>query len=279
MKKITILLILTIALVGSAIAQKPVVYIAPFKYSGKDIRKLLPEFRSAVMSGVDRSHRVDIIDRSESTQILEPDEMLEDARKAKADMILQCELLNHNLTDILNLVQAISDAANNKSNTIYDKLAYNVKLTRVSDGLLLGSQKFENSGSAYYSSTTTTTTSPITSATSNALSWISRQMRIYFESRFPLEARIVEVAEVNKDRVTKVYIDLGNRVSIAEGQDFEVYEKKIVAGEQTQDLLGRVCVISVKSENRSLCRVSRNAKGLKKALDEGAELVLISLAN
>lgn len=276
MIKLATIVVLIITFIGSAIAQNSVVYIAPFKYEGKDVRQLLPAFRIAVLDGINKSHRVDIIDRSESTVGLQPDEILEDAKKVNADLILQCELLNHNLADVLNLVQAIDNAVNNKSSSVYDQLAYNVKLIRVSDGILISSKKYENSGTAY--SYLGNSSQALNWATNNALSWISRQICFFFEAYCPLEARIVEVAEQSKDRVTKVYINLGANASIRENLNFDVYVQKMVAGEATKDLLGRLVVMSVKSDNRSLCRISKNAKGIKQALDDGIELILISIA-
>lgn len=247
-------------------AQKPVVFVAPFEYAGKDVRQLLPSFRAAVLDGVTWSKRVDIIDSStDSTQT----SILNAAKQANANFIFKCKMDNHNASDAVNLIKAIENIATNKTQSMTDHLSYNVELIRVSDGVSIDVSKLSTEGYSY-------SDKALNNSTEYALGAVQRQIRRYFEKLFPVNAKIAEIAEMKKDKLKKVYITVGSNAPIRKDLYFNVYIEKKVAGETIRDLIGKVRIDEIKGENISLCTVKKGAKEIKDALEQESDLALVS---
>lgn len=272
-KRIFCLSLIMLCSICVALAQRPRVYIPPFKYSGKDLRNLLPQFRSAVMSGIGSSNRLEVIEYLGSSE-MSPAEIYEAALAAQADYILQCELFNHNLTDAVNLIASLASAVENKPGYIYDNLSYKVQLTRVSDRVVVNSSKLSNASGA--STGRYTSAYAMDAATYNVMSWAGQQMRRYIEAYFPLEARIVEAVDVKQGKVQTLYINLGTYSQVNPKTKFIVYELKKVGNDQVREQIGELRVEKVNGDNLSLCKVKKGAKEIYDAMQSGKELLVIS---
>lgn len=63
---------------------------------------------------------------------------------------------------------------------------------------------------------------------------------------------------------------------MGEGQQFNVYILKNIAGREARQEIGRLKVEEVMGDDLSLCKVTRGEKEIKTALDKGETLVVIS---
>ena len=98
--------------------------------------------------------------------------------------------------------------------------------------------------------------------------WLNRTL--------PLQANIIEGNAVKKDKQKTVYIDLGNREGAYPGIHFGVYTVKMVAGREARQLIGKLKIESVQGEDISLCKVQSGGKDIKKAIESGEQLLVIS---
>lgn len=251
-------------------AQRPTIYIAPFAYEGKDVRGLLPSFRAAVLDGINRSMRVKILDGQADTL---KTNLMGTAAFLKADYLFKCEMLNHNVTDVLNLIKTVQNAVDKKSSSITDQISYRVELIRVSDGTSVSIHKFDRTGYDYdyYKNG-----QALAGATNDALVRVRAQMFAYMESLFPLKGDIVEVAEEKNGKLKKVYINLGNNAFVHRETFFNVYVERTVANEIVRDFVGIVRLDEIKGDNISLCSVRKGDKAIKAALDKGVKLKIVS---
>jgi len=98
--------------------------------------------------------------------------------------------------------------------------------------------------------------------------WLNRTL--------PLQANIIEGNAVKKDKQKTVYIDLGNREGAYPGIHFGVYTVKMVAGREARQQIGKLKIESVQGEDISLCKVQSGGKDIKKAIEAGEQLLVIS---
>ena len=113
-------------------------------------------------------------------------------------------------------------------------------------------------------------------ALNDAISRLSERIANYYNGSFPLHASIVERGEEKKEKQRTVYIDLGSLYRVGEGQQFNVYILKTIAGREARQEIGRLKVEEVMGDDLSLCKVTRGEKEIKAALDQGKTLVAIS---
>lgn len=99
-------------------------------------------------------------------------------------------------------------------------------------------------------------------------SWLNRTL--------PLQANIIEGNAVKKDKQKTVYIDLGNREGAVAGIHFGVYTVKTVAGREARNQIGKLRIESVQGDDISLCKVQSGGKDIKKAIEAGEQLLVIS---
>lgn len=109
-----------------------------------------------------------------------------------------------------------------------------------------------------------------------ALGKISRNIRSYFNSTFPLTANIVERGNEKKDKTKEVYIDLGSYIGAYKGMHFSVYVVGSVAGRETRQRIGKLKVTEVMGDDITLCKVQSGGKEIKAAIDGGKNLLVVS---
>ncbi|WP_287619577.1 hypothetical protein [Parabacteroides sp.] len=145
-----------------------------------------------------------------------------------------------------------------------------VNLKEVSNGSIINSHTFniDNTGGAWMGSSE--------KAISNALEYLASQVGSYYNKLFPLHASIVEGGEVKKNKQKEVYIDLGFPDGVYEGQSFDVYLVKTVAGKEARTLIGRLRIEEVQGDEISLCKVTKGGDKIKTAVDEGQTLLITS---
>lgn len=106
----------------------------------------------------------------------------------------------------------------------------------------------------------------------NMRAQITRELDI----SFPLYANIIEGASEKKDKQKEVYIDLGTTSGVNTGLYFAVCVVKTIAGKEAKKEIARLRITEIMGDEISLCKVTHGGKELKKALDEGLQLSVIS---
>lgn len=113
-----------------------------------------------------------------------------------------------------------------------------------------------------------------------ALGYVMNHMRTQItrelDISFPLFANIIEGASEKKDKQKEVYIDLGTASRVDTGLYFAVYVVQTVAGKEAKKEIARLRVTEIMGDDISLCKVTHGGKELKKALDEGKEIRVMS---
>lgn len=114
-------------------------------------------------------------------------------------------------------------------------------------------------------------------AMSNTLEWLTNRVASCYNRLFPLHASIIEGGEVKKEKKMKTaYIDLGAADGAYEGQLFNVYTVKTIAGKEARTEIGRLRIEELQGDDISLCKVTKGSEQVKEALDKGQTLVVIS---
>ena len=145
-----------------------------------------------------------------------------------------------------------------------------ITLTDVVTGDVIATPSFSGSG---YSSGTNPNQEE---AFKNGMSSFVNRITSWLNQTLPLQANIIEGNAVKKDKQKKVYIDLGNREGAAVGIHFGVFIVKTVAGREARQQIGKLKIESVQGDDISLCKVQSGGKEIKKALEAGEQLLVIS---
>ena len=114
-------------------------------------------------------------------------------------------------------------------------------------------------------------------AISDAVNGMKEKIASYYNEKFPTRANIVERGAEKKDKQKELYIDVGSVIQTYKGQHFYIYVVGAVAGRETKREIGKVKVSEVLGEDISLCKVQKGGKDIKVALDEGKQVVAISI--
>ena len=114
-------------------------------------------------------------------------------------------------------------------------------------------------------------------ALTTAIKGLKGKIAYYYNRKFPTYANIVERGNEKKDKQKEVYIDAGTITRTHEDMHFAVYIIGNVAGRETKKEIGRLKVNEVLGEDISLCKVQKGGKDIKAALDEGKQVVAISI--
>lgn len=113
-------------------------------------------------------------------------------------------------------------------------------------------------------------------AINEAINTIKRQIISYYNQNFPIEANILEFQEVKKDKVKKLYLDVGYAIGVNEDTHFNVFMKEILAGRTTYKKIGKLKVEEVPGEDICLCKVQRGSEEIKVAIDKNQNLRIVS---
>ena len=74
-----------------------------------------------------------------------------------------------------------------------------------------------------------------------------------------------------------MYIDLGSSEGAYKGLHMGVFIVKTIAGREARQQIGKLKVETVLGDDISLCKVQSGGKEIKKAIEAGEQLLVISL--
>ncbi len=247
-------------------AQKQIVFVNEFSSDIKVPENVLTNIRAAVIDGITKTNRVQLIDALTLPPIPQYSPM-ENALQYRAGYMLQGKLLNREATD-----DGISSRRfHSRENSYKEKFTIRLQLIRTSDGTTIYTRNYEENGSSsgkeasqYY-------------ALERALVNIPYKMRDMIEQNFKVHGSIVELVADNGKKAKKVYINLGYDDPIKEGQRFDVMVQTSMAENYLEHKIGEVRIQEIVGPKYSLCKVmSKGAEHVLKAMERGAKLHIVS---
>ena len=140
------------------------------------------------------------------------------------------------------------------------------------NGTIINSNTFSIESNEYSSSWFATRQN----ALDRALSYISNSVARYYDEVYPLYADIIEVGADRNNKQKEVYIDLGSSHGVYVDLTFGVYQLTRVNGRESKHYLGRIRVKEIQGTDVSYCKVVSGGKDIKKCIDNGEELLIIS---
>lgn len=146
-----------------------------------------------------------------------------------------------------------------------------ITLTDVGTEEVIGSPSFSTSG------TSSSTNASQEQAFKNGIGYLTNRISTWLNQTLPLQANIIEGNAVKKDKQKTVYIDLGSREGAFAGIHMGVFIVKTVAGREARQQIGKLKVETVLGDDISLCKVQSGGKEIKKAIEAGEQLLVISL--
>lgn len=105
---------------------------------------------------------------------------------------------------------------------------------------------------------------------------LPKKMRKLINAAFPVEGKILELADTKKGEVKTLYIDLGNNFGAKPKQKFEVREVRTIGGRTSKKVIGEVEVVDVEGDDISLCKVTKGGKEIQTSFDAGNPLIITS---
>ena len=114
-------------------------------------------------------------------------------------------------------------------------------------------------------------------AITNALERLQRNIRNYYDKKYPLRASIIEGASEKKDKQKEVYIDLGSADRAFVGMHLAVRIQKTIAGKDASKEVGKIKITELLGDDISLCKVQKGGAEIKEALEKGENVVVVSL--
>jgi len=116
----------------------------------------------------------------------------------------------------------------------------------------------------------------VSDAINNALKALSDKVLKYYNTHYPIKARILEQSSVKNDKLKAVKINVGTAVGVFEDMNFLVYEVQMEDGIiKNSRKIGRVKVNENPEMVVSECRVKEGAKDIKVMLDEGGHDIML----
>ncbi len=273
MKKVLMFFML-FATIGTAniYAQKKVLVVDYFESTDRD-EKYSDEIRNQVISGIQSTGRLNIIDayselslRIEDTSVLS-EEASQDANRLKVIQDLGAEFILIGSIDNI-LIEKKTTESKNEFFTAEVKVT--LKFLNATDGALHASKTVTTFGGGALLGAGSTEQKAIT----GAISAISGQMARIIDEHFPIKGSLVEVGETKKTKMVSCFIDLGEIHGVSQGQYLKVSQIKEIAGRQSALEIGRIKIESIVAPDLSECKVLKGQEEMLTAFNNGVELVV-----
>lgn len=251
MKKIVMTLVALFSTIG-VFAQKESITINNFTYATSVGENYSVAVRNKVIEGVSNMARLNIVEANSDAGL-------------SSTYVLDGHVVSFTCTR----------KTDTKGNINYTaKVAYQLKVTELSNKNLIANKTFEATSPTFLSSYSTEK-----DAVNAAIDFISTQLKDFIEETFKLKGSIVEISEAKKDEAKKLYINIGSDNGILKGQKLDVYIEKEVAGRKVNKLIGEIKVEAVEAGDLSLCKVTKGGKEINAAINENRNTSVISKVN
>lgn len=267
---------------------KPTVYVQNFNNSGHANDAHMGTIRAAVLEGIQKSGRVEVIDAiTESARFEEGMRRLQDNYSDGGDMEKNRELevlgSNYIVTgDLTNLSFEFTELKNSdgKVSKSYDgKIVFAFKVVDAQDGTTLVAETVSLPKNFFDGLTKTVTKSVAyteDAAVQNLSGDISNSVKKIVDKNFPLEGTIEDIESVKKDAAETCYITLGSQDGISKKTKLEVKVEQKVGKRTALKPIGELEVESVQGVDISLCKVKKGGKEIKEAFDNEQKIIVVT---
>lgn len=288
MKRLFTFLIAAIAAITALQAQnqKKVNLLVDYFYTTGDVKKAYAtEIRNVVADALNASNRVRIID-VETSPTLKLEEDRREVGVSAGDDMERLALMTQEGADLLlqGIVNSISIKENTSKNsdgtttTLYEAtISLTLKVIDPKTGTVTETTTITvPSGFIDISTLTILAHSADEAVSAYAKALIPKKLKKFINDAFPVEGKVLELAETKGKEVKTLYIDLGDNFGAKKKMKFDVREVRTVAGRTSRKVIGEVEIIDVEGEDISLCKVNKGGDKIKTAADAEIPLVVTS---
>lgn len=268
-KSFIVALMAMVALIANA--QKPVMYAGSFTYADNIPVSSVMEVRTAIVSGIIDTNRFDLIDADSEDQLnTEADRRA--SEDAMADKAARMGAMQDKAAQYL-LYGYIAQCEGIPSDTeggfkFNGEVKFTVKVVQASDKKLVASKDFNLSGLKMGGGDTPE------AAIADALRHVKNDMKNFVDENFKLKAVIIgEGYETKKNKeMTTCLITLGSDHGVEKGQRLDVSVINIIAGRETNKVIGQLTIQEVLAGDLSQCKVTKGGEAILNAMNEYLKL-------
>lgn len=252
-------------------AQKPVLYVEYFSHNSSIGAATVEQIRSSVMTYINETHRVDLIDVA-SVPSLQVEAERRQSEALMADETARMSEMKqagatHILQGYVSQLTVDKHRTDGSNPTVYYKaiITYTLKVIDAETGKLKttkditlgrGFGDFANGSSPE-------------EAVTAVLKSNRKKIEDFMNENFKLNAIVLaEEFTVKDDEIETCVITLGSDHGIEKGQPVDVFVVRMVAGRESQKLIGSLKVTEVLAGDLSQCKVTKGGKEIKTAMDE-----------
>lgn len=145
------------------------------------------------------------------------------------------------------------------------KLMYTIKVIRVKDGIMVGSESYTEAAKG-------DTESEVKAAVVSKAGKVTK----YIQALFRVKGEIVEVSKEKDGKAEEVYINKGTNNGVAKNLRFTVYAVRQIAGKNVNKEIGEISVKAVEGEDISCCKVKKGGALILESMREGETLMVKS---
>lgn len=268
-KSFIVVLMAMVALIANA--QKPVMYAGSFTYADNIPVSSVMEVRTAIVSGIIDTNRFDLIDADSEDQLnTEADRRA--SEDAMADKAARMGAMQDKAAQYL-LYGYIAQCEGMPSDTeggfkFNGEVKFTVKVVQASDKKLVASKDFNLSGLKSGGGDTPE------AAIADALRHVKNDMKNFVDENFKLKAVVIgEGYETKKNKeMTTCLITLGSDHGVEKGQRLDVSVINIIAGRETNKVIGQLTIQEVLAGDLSQCKVTKGGEAILNAMNEYLKL-------
>lgn len=268
-KSFIVVLMAMVALIANA--QKPVMYAGSFTYADNIPVSSVMEVRTAIVSGIIDTNRFDLIDADSEDQLnTEADRRA--SEDAMADKAARMGAMQDKAAQYL-LYGYIAQCEGMPSDTeggfkFNGEVKFTVKVVQASDKKLVASKDFNLSGLKSGGGDTPE------AAIADALRHVKNDMKNFVDENFKLKAVVIgEGYETKKNKeMTTCLITLGSDHGVEKGQRLDVAVINIIAGRETNKVIGQLTIQEVLAGDLSQCKVTKGGEAILNAMNEYLKL-------
>lgn len=265
-RKLMIVAVLTVvALVVNA--QKPVVYAGTFYKSDKISEAHALQVRSSIVSGLVDTQRFDVRDTDSDKQLAAESERRA-SEEAMSDENARTEVMTELAAKYL-VYGFITECEAAKSDTeggfaYKGNVAYTVKVVETATKKVVATKDFKLTGMLSGGGDTPD------EAITDALKQVKNQMKNFVDENFKLKAVVLgEGFEVKKgNEMVSCLITMGSDHGVEKGQRLDVSVINIIAGRETNKVIGQITIQEVLAGDLSQCKVTKGGEEILKAMND-----------
>ena len=258
-----------VALVANA--QKPVMYAGTFYKGDKVSEGHALQVRSSIVSGIVDTNRFDVRDTDSDKQLAAESERRA-SEEAMGDEKARTEVMAEMAAQYL-LYGFITECDAVKSTTeggfaYKGNVAYTVKVVETATKKVVATKDFKLTGMLSGGGDTPD------EAITDALKHVKNDMKNFVDENFKLKAVVLgEGFEVKKDKeMVSCLITLGSDHGVEKGQRLDVSVINIIAGRETNKVIGQITIQEVLAGDLSQCKVNKGGEEILKAMNDYLKL-------